>query len=105
MAWHTVAKRADLPEGRGWPVRVEGRPIAVFAVGGGVYAVENLCGHIGSPIDDGAVTDGCVTCPWHGWTYDLATGEQLITVGRRAGLRTYPALIEGDHVLVELSGD
>ncbi len=69
---------------------VAGRPIAIFAVGGRVYALDNMCLHIGAPIDDGAVSDGCVTCPWHGWRYDLATGDQLTAFGQRRGLHSYP---------------
>ena len=47
------------------------RPIAVFRVGGRLVAVDNVCRHVGNPIDDGIVEAGCLTCPWHGWRYDL----------------------------------
>lgn len=109
VEWHAVARREDIPAGRGWPVRVGGRALALFAVGDEVYAVDNRCLHNGNPIDDGPVADGIVTCPWHGWCYDLATGDQLVTSGRvwpeqpGAGdgrLETYPAKVEQGHVLV-----
>lgn len=105
MVWHTAAKRADLPEGRGWPVRLAGRPVALFAVGEDIFALDNMCLHVGSPIDDGAVLEGCVSCPWHGWLYDLRSGDLLIMDGWRPGLRTYPTRVEGDDVLVEVVGD
>ena len=65
-------------------------------------AVDNVCRHVGNPIDDGLVEAGCLTCPWHGWRYDLGTGEHLTLFGRRPGLRTYPVRTEGDDVLIDV---
>ncbi len=102
MTWRAVCRRQDVPPDRGWPVRVGERFIAVFAVAGELRAVENECLHVGNPLDDGFVSDGCVTCPWHGWRYDLRTGEHLTMFGRRKGLRTYPIRLEGDTILVDV---
>ena len=102
MGWWIACKRGDIPPDRGWPVRVGGRPIAIFEVDGRPLAVENVCRHVGNPIDDGFVEGGCVICPWHGWRYDLRTGEQMTLFGRRRGIRTYPVRTEGEQVLVEL---
>lgn len=52
--------------------------IAVFYHAGQWYAIDGMCSHQGGPLAEGVVRDGCVTCPWHGWQYDLATGIQLI---------------------------
>jgi nitrite reductase/ring-hydroxylating ferredoxin subunit len=90
MRWHDVCAATDIPADRGWPVSVEGRPVALFRVGGELHALANRCLHIGFPIDDGVVTDVCVTCPWHGWRYDLRTGAHLTFFGSRPGLETYP---------------
>jgi nitrite reductase/ring-hydroxylating ferredoxin subunit len=102
VSWVSVCRRQDIPAGRGWPVRVKGHHIAVFDVDGTVRAVDNTCRHVGNPIDDGAVKDGCVTCPWHGWRYDLRTGEHLTVFGRRPGLRTYGVRVDGDDVMVDV---
>ncbi|MBV8463171.1 MAG: Rieske 2Fe-2S domain-containing protein, partial [Acidimicrobiales bacterium] len=99
MTWLAVCRRQDIPKGRGWPVRVGERRLAVFQTSSGVYAVDNQCLHVGNPLDDGFVSGDCVTCPWHGWRYDLRTGEHLTMFGRRHGLRSYPVRIEGDEVL------
>ncbi|MGH8918417.1 MAG: Rieske (2Fe-2S) protein [Acidimicrobiales bacterium] len=88
--WFVACRRRDIPADRGWPVTIQGHPIAVFAVGDALFALDNVCMHIGSPIDDGAIADGCVTCPWHGWRYDLATGDQLTAFGQKRGLHSYP---------------
>lgn len=97
-----VARLDDLPAGRGWPVRVGGRSLAVFACDGEVYAVDNVCRHNGNPIDDGPVADGIVTCPWHGWSYALATGELVVAGGRIQGLDTYPTRVDDGRVLVSV---
>jgi nitrite reductase/ring-hydroxylating ferredoxin subunit len=78
--------------------------LAVFDVEGELWTVENACIHIGSPLDDGAVEDRILTCPWHGWRYDLTTGQHLTAFGRRAGLRTFRTRAAGDEVEVEIDG-
>lgn len=103
MSWVAVCRRSDIPQGRGWPVRVQGRDIAVFDVDGVLRAVDNRCGHVGNPLDDAAVSGGVLTCPWHGWRYDVRTGDHLTAFGRRPGLRTYPVQAQGDDVLIDLA--
>lgn len=76
--------------------------LAVFDTDRGVRVVENVCCHIGNPIDDGPVEGRVVSCPWHGWRYDLDTGDHLTVFGRRHGLRTFPVRVDGDDVLVDL---
>jgi nitrite reductase/ring-hydroxylating ferredoxin subunit len=105
MPWYDVCSIADIPAHRGWPVRVAGYSIAVFRDGTTVRAVENRCQHLGAPLDDGWVDRGCVTCPWHGWRYDLATGSVVGSHGRPPHLRTYPVRVDDDRVLVEVDVD
>lgn len=64
--------------------------------------MENVCRHVGNPIDDGPVSGEVVTCPWHGWRYDLRTGEHLTVFGRRTGLATFPVRDAGGSVEVWL---
>jgi nitrite reductase (NADH) small subunit len=100
--WVVVCRRQDIPPGRGWPVHVGDHRIAIFASPSGLHAVENSCAHIGNPIDDGPLSGDVVTCPWHGWQYDLRTGDHLTVFGRRPGLRTFPVRLDGDNVQVEV---
>lgn len=66
----------EFPEGQGRVVQVEGRPVAVFNVDGELFALDNTCKHKGGPLGEGTVRDGTVTCPWHGWQYDVSSGEK-----------------------------
>lgn len=96
MPTYEVCRVDQLIEGRGRPVRAGGRYLAAFLVEGTVHVIDNICLHVESPLDGGPVVDGCVICPWHGWTYDLATGEHLSGLGREPGLQVYPvAVVEG----------
>lgn len=100
--WVVVARRQDIPPGRGWPVQVGELRLALFETATGVRAVDNTCLHVGNPLDDGAVQGEVLTCPWHGWQYDLRSGEHLTVFGRRPGLHTYPVRVEGDAILVDV---
>ena len=59
-------------------VVVEGQILALFRYEGQLFALDGMCSHQGGPIAEGTVEHGCVTCPWHGWQYELATGIQTI---------------------------
>jgi nitrite reductase/ring-hydroxylating ferredoxin subunit len=49
--------------------------VAVFNSGGRLFALEAMCGHRNGPLDQGPVSDGTVTCPWHGAKFDLDSGK------------------------------
>ena len=95
----------QLVEGRGRPARVDRMYLAVFLTGGRVHVVENQCGHVGSPLDGGPVIGERVHCPWHGWAYDLRTGNHLTAFGERPGIRVFPCRIEDGEVIVDVGGD
>lgn len=59
------------------PVSLEAGGVALVAskVGGTARVLADRCSHRGGPLSDGEVEEGCVTCPWHGSRFDLATGE------------------------------
>jgi nitrite reductase/ring-hydroxylating ferredoxin subunit len=76
--WVQVADSNAIAEGSALEVVVEGQILAIFRDGGSLYAIDGMCAHQGGPLADGRVSAGCVTCPWHGWQYELATGIQTI---------------------------
>lgn len=72
-----VLATSDLPEGDS--VRVEANGIAVMLVKqhGQIYALAESCSHLGGPLSDGKLSDGCVECPWHGSQFALEDGKVL----------------------------
>ena len=48
---------------------------AAGRIGGDPFAVSRRCRHLAGPLDEGEIEDGCLVCPWHGATYDVASGE------------------------------
>ena len=93
-----VASAAEVPPGSGRVVVVQGHPVALFNVDGRFFAVSNVCLHRGGPVGEGELDDTIVTCPLHGWEYDVRTGAN--TINPAARLRTYDVRVEGDDVLV-----
>ena len=94
-----VAKSADVPEGGGKQLAAAGRAVAVFRVGGKLHAMDGVCPHRGGPLGEGAVADGIVTCPWHGWRFEVATGKCVNAPGRQQAC--LPVREEGGDVVVE----
>lgn len=89
---------AQLPSGARKVVKPGAYEIALFNIEGRIYAVESTCPHQGAPLVDGWVADDCITCPWHAWTFALATGE--MTLGDYATIETFEVLVEGAMILV-----
>lgn len=101
-AWVAVGRAADVPELEGRSVRVDGHRVAIFRLPGGWAAIDHECPHRDGPLADGIVADTCVSCPLHGWRFDLRTGERVGGEGRVA---TY-AVRERDGVLeLRVAGD
>lgn len=103
MPTYDVCRSEQLVEGRGRPGRAGDRYIAVFRVADRLFALDNQCVHVGSPIDGGPVLDGKVLCPWHGWTYELETGDLVTALGNQPGLSSYRAWEEGGMVKVHIA--
>lgn len=94
-----VATTDEIEPGTGKLVQVNGLEIAVFNVGGQFYASGAVCPHEGGPLEDGTLDGDVVICPWHGFDFDLKTGECLVDADLR--VPTYPVKVEGDSILVE----
>jgi nitrite reductase/ring-hydroxylating ferredoxin subunit/uncharacterized membrane protein len=73
--WTAVADEAELQEGQPRKVEVDGVPLLLVRDGGEIRCLANRCSHRGGPLSDGEVSDGCVTCPWHGSRFRLADGS------------------------------
>ena len=93
-----VAKTSDVAPGHARVIVVQGHPVALFNVEGRFFAISNVCLHRGGPVGEGELDGPIVTCPMHGWEYDVRTGAN--TINPAARLSTYEVRIEGDDVLV-----
>lgn len=56
-------------------VEADGVPVLIAHDGGQLVALDNTCTHAGGPLDEGTVSNGCVTCPLHGSIFRLANGS------------------------------
>ncbi|HLY62884.1 MAG TPA: non-heme iron oxygenase ferredoxin subunit [Terriglobia bacterium] len=93
-----VLSTADLAEGQGRTVQAGGKAIALFNVGGTVYALDNTCLHRGGPLGEGMLEGSVITCPWHMWEYDVRTGEKVGEPSIKVA--TYPVQVEGGDIKV-----
>lgn len=96
----SVAKITDVPDGEGRVVEAGGLAIALFNIDGDFHALDNVCLHRGGPLGDGICADGTVTCPWHGWQFDIRSGECVSSPGETVD--RYEVRVEGDDVQVKL---
>ncbi len=101
MTWHQACSAADVPADAGHEVLVAGRIVAIFRSDDGFLAVDGMCAHQGGPIAQGAVSGKCVTCPWHGWQYDLSDGTNLLT--KKKMLDCFPCEQRGDTIWLDIS--
>src|ERR1017187_2608592 len=68
--WFAVANLADVPDDRPHGVELLGRMVVLWKSGSQVHAWEDLCVHRGTRLSLGRVENGCLRCPYHGWTYN-----------------------------------
>ncbi len=99
MASHTVAKTSEISEGGCKSVNVDGEAIALFNVEGKFYATEDTCKHRGGSLGDGTLDKKIITCPLHGWTYDVTNGSCETNADEK--LNTYPVTVEGESIIIE----
>ena len=94
-----VGRMSDIRPGQMLYVDIDGLPIALANVDGEIYAFGDSCRHQGGPLSTGVLRDDIVTCPWHGWAYNVRTGKTIVPpVGLRVPI--YPVVIEGDTIAV-----
>lgn len=100
MALLRAAKKDEIPPGTIREFQLNGTTVAIANVDGKLYAINNVCLHRGGPLGEGELAGKVVTCPWHGWTYDVTTGKS--TMNPAVGVNCYPIEIKGDDVFVEV---
>ena len=86
------------PGGAGARIVCGEHDVALFRVGEEFYALENVCPHAGAPLHDGWCEDGEVICPWHGWTFEVQTGQCTTLPG--ANVATFEVKVENGQVTI-----
>ena len=109
MGRYIVAPVGAIPPGERLIVEIAGRSIGVFNVNGEFFALRNRCPHQGGPLCNGPVS-GFVSssgpgdyhlsrqgqilrCPWHGWEFDIQTGQSWFDP-KRVRVRSYDVMLE-----------
>lgn len=77
--WERALELAELPPGAGREVLCGQRLVALYHVDGRVVALDGVCPHQGGPLGKGQLTGRVVTCPWHGWQFDVTTGRHQLS--------------------------
>jgi len=93
-----LATLGELPPGGTKEVEHDGRIYALFNVDGQISALDGICPHQGGPLAEGQVEGTTVTCPWHGWQFDVRTGQN--SLGGRLRQPVSEVKVEGQDVLV-----
>ena len=116
MSRHVVAAAADIPPGGRRLVTVKGRPIAIFNLGGEYFGLLNRCPHQGGSLCEGRTTGllesnmpgnyrysrpgEIIRCPWHGWEFDIRTGQSYCEPDR-IRTRSYHVEVEPGRAVIE----
>ena len=98
--WVKVCDVGDMSEGYAKIVQLsEGERVAVYLQEGKLSAISNACAHQNGPLGEGKVIDCLVTCPWHGFQYDVRSGRSPAPFTET--VPTYRVSIKGDAVMVD----
>ena len=100
MSFVRIASAGEIPPGQARPFRAGRYEVAVFNVDGRFFAIENSCPHQGGPLADGWLEGPLVTCPWHGWCFDVRSGK--MTLGEFARVPRFALEQRGNDLYVSM---
>ena len=95
-----VANVTDLQPGEGKTVMVGDRELALFNVAGQFHCIDNVCPHRGGSLGEGVLNDQAVTCPLHGWRFDVTTGQSPVIP--TAKVEKFEVVVAGTDVKVRI---
>lgn len=115
-----AARVDEIAEGRSKCVKLDQLRILLIREKGEIFALENKCPHFGLSMEKGAISNGNITCPWHGSSFDVRTGtnvdwvnsvagmalpkwsQKLVALGKEPqAVRTFPVMVENGTVFVD----
>ncbi len=95
-----VAALNEIPDGTSKEVELQGRVVALFNRNGQIHAIDGICPHAGGPLSEGTLDGFVVTCPWHGWQFDVTSGRSVYNSA--CVQQCYEVRIEGGEILLSL---
>ena len=98
--FRNVGRVEDIPPGTIRPFTVDEQEIAVANVGGEFFATQQHCLHLSGPLGEGRLEGKKLSCPWHGWQYDVTTGKNEFD--HAIQLQTFQVKVEGGDVKVAI---
>ena len=98
--WICVAAAGDLQPGACGEYVAGGRIVALYNVGGKYYALDGICPHQGGPLGKGTLCGAIVTCPWHGFQFDVTTGQHQTS--KSLVHPTFPVKVENGEVFAQI---
>ncbi len=99
MAFFRATKVNEIPPGTIREFQLDGKTVALANVSGKFFAIHSVCLHRGGPLGEGILEDNVVTCPWHGWQYDVSTGK--VVQNPSVGVECYAVEVRGDDIFVD----
>ena len=100
MGEYRAGSLAALAAGESILANIEGVEVALFLSDGTVVATQGQCPHAEGPLHEGEVENCILTCPWHGWTFNLTTGQ--CGEDDSISLKRFDVRVDGDDILVTL---
>ena len=97
--WTPVLADTELADGQLRKVDAGGVPVLLHRTAGTVYALDSTCSHMGCPLEEGTISDGCVICPWHGSTFRFADGS-IVRGPANTPEPCYQTRIQNEHIEV-----
>jgi nitrite reductase (NADH) small subunit len=101
LAFLRAASASKIAPGTIHEIEVGGKTIALANVAGKFHAIDNACLHQGGPLGEGELEGAVVTCPWHGWQFDLTSGK-IVQDPSVPGVACYQVEVQGDDILVNV---
>jgi nitrite reductase/ring-hydroxylating ferredoxin subunit len=95
-----VAELNELKPGECKIVTAGDRELALCNVAGQLRAIDNHCPHRDGPLGEGVLAGNLITCPWHGWRFDVTTGQSPVVP--TAKVETFEVVVEGNDVKVRI---
>lgn len=97
----TVGRVADVAPGSCVTVELsDGSELALYNVNGDFHATDNFCPHKGAPLAEGKLCGHVIECDWHGWQFDVRSGQCLTTSEQ---LQVFPVEIEDGWIRIRVA--